>query len=556
MRKNVLALSIAAIIGGLGLAGGANASVVAGTGPFGANIATVTNATELRLQPSGIGHILLVPYFTTQNGNATLLNIVNTDETNGKAVKVRFRGAANSDDVFDFQVYLSPGDVWAANISQGADGRSKLTTTDNSCTIPASVNASFVTDRLPSTMTDAEKAAQTREGYVEIFNMADIPVNTGDATKVDTLYDAIKHVNGVAPCGTQLTGRVGTDFTGATAADVEKDAVNRGFDTPSTGLMANWTIINVPEAASYSGAATAIAATTAGGAAARGNIVFFPQTAGNVAGFVANVTDGNINVAGQANVFTADPLLRTAGVTGEGAGFTAPAIKIANYDLPDLSTPYTRATATGTATAPATQALALTASITKTALINEFLTDDAISAATDWVFSLPTRRYSIALDYRAGATINNLRVTNDAFVAGNDALDINSTVVTSGQICSVMQAGAIKLYDRSEQTPASSTDFVISPGTPAAPLSICGETSVLSFNAGGVSAASVLGGAVTRKDVDGPYADGWAIINTVPQTATVGLPVLGQSFMKATNPGVAGGTNGNFGISFDHRFKN
>jgi len=172
------------------------------------------------------------------------------------------------------------------------------------------------------------------------------------------------------------------------------------------------------------------------------------------------------------------------------------------------------------------------------------------------VFSLPTRRYSIALDYRAGATINNLRVTNDAFVAGNDALDINSTVVTSGQICSVMQAGAIKLYDRSEQTPASSTDFVISPGTPAAPLSICGETSVLSFNAGGVSAASVLGGAVTRKDVDGPYADGWAIINTVPQTATVGLPVLGQSFMKATNPGVAGGTNGNFGISFDHRFKN
>ena len=64
-----------------------------------------TTATVLQPTPDGIGHILLVPYFSTNNGNTTLLSIVNTDVTNGKAVKVRFRSAANSDDIFDFQVY-------------------------------------------------------------------------------------------------------------------------------------------------------------------------------------------------------------------------------------------------------------------------------------------------------------------------------------------------------------------------------------------------------------------------------------------------------------------
>ena len=38
-------------------------------------------------------------------------------------------------------------------------------------------------------------------------------------------------------------------------------------------------------------------------------------------------------------------------------------------------------------------------------VINEFITDPAIAANTDWVFSLPTRRYSVAVDYRTTATV-------------------------------------------------------------------------------------------------------------------------------------------------------
>ncbi|MBK9219239.1 MAG: hypothetical protein IPL70_12975 [Uliginosibacterium sp.] len=118
MKMKFLALSVALALGGV--AGTANAAIT--------------------VQQDGIGHSLVVPYFTTQSGQHTYLNIVNTDTINGKAVKVRFRGALDSDDIFDFQVFLSPGDVWVADVQPTADGKgTALFTSDNSCTPPKNV---------------------------------------------------------------------------------------------------------------------------------------------------------------------------------------------------------------------------------------------------------------------------------------------------------------------------------------------------------------------------------------------------------------------------------
>ena len=201
MKKNVLALSIATMIGGLGFTGAASA--------------------ELSVNANGDGHILMVPYYTVQDGNVTAFNIVNTDAKNGKAVKVRFRGASNSDDVLDFQVFLSPGDVWTAAVTADANGLAQLVTADNSCTVPKielNTPVPFIKDRLTKAgWTDADKNAQTREGYIEILNMADIDptkqynATTGqvksngtsivaDGSAASALYTATKHVNGVAPC--------------------------------------------------------------------------------------------------------------------------------------------------------------------------------------------------------------------------------------------------------------------------------------------------------------------------------------------------------------------
>jgi len=246
MRKNLIAMSVATLVAGLGMAGGAAAAVLLDNG--GATISP-SNATFQTVQAGGIGHQLIIPYFNTQLGNATLFQLVNTDGVNGKAVKVRFRGASNSDDLFDFQVYLSPNDVWTANVSQdAATGLSILTTNDKSCTIPAVNAQTFVTARLPQAAngwSDAERAEQTREGYIEIFNMADVPpLSISPATgapvaPANPLFTAIKHVNGVPPCSGVAIANLANEPLGVHRGDRAALVVRRQDGQAGGGILAD-----------------------------------------------------------------------------------------------------------------------------------------------------------------------------------------------------------------------------------------------------------------------------------------------------------------------------
>jgi len=563
MKKSVLALSITAAVAGLGFAGGAQAMVT---------VEGATGLSDLYLNGDGVGHILMVPYFTAQADNSTLINLVNTDTINGKAVKVRFRGAGNSDDIYDFQVFMSPGDVWSAAISKGADGVAKFTTTDATCSKPSAsvLNAtSFVTARLDPSLTADGKANATREGYVEIFNMGDIPrsdlgtpeqrhpyqpVGTndagpdGDGDAVNDLYQAIKHVGSVAPCtGAAWAALDTTNLANAAAAKAA------GLLPPSTGLMGNWTIINVVSAAAWSGSAVAVQSALAAvppfaPQPVLGNVVYWPQTSDPV-GVPA------------INNYTADPLLRSTAVYNAAyASDGTPAVVAAFYDLPDLSTSYTAFGAGNSLI----QAANITNAIAATGATNEFLTNTAINASTDWVFSMPTRRYSTALDYAAIAGADDGRRFSDLFgplgwnsvAAGtftNAFFNASNTLVTSRIIC--VKGITVKVYDREENTLTGSTSVVVSPSSPADPLSFCGEDAVLSINNGGIQAGGTgaLKAAVAVKDLDVTYRDGWMKLTTPSATAlpagwTRGLPVLGSSFARAW----AGPQS--FGASWTHRF--
>ncbi len=486
MKKNVLALSITAALVGLGFAGGAQAIVTIGTGAAG----------NLALGTDGIGHMLVVPYYSAQVANSTLLSITNTDTTNGKAVKVRFRGAANSDDVYDFQVFMSPGDVWTANVSKGADGRASLTTTDKSCTKPASVNGSFVTARLDSTLSGDALANQTREGYVEMFNMADIPPGSA-------LFTAIKHVGGVPPCSGAAWTALDTNLADLAAANAA------GLALPTTGLMGNWIIINVADAGAWSGSATPILAYQIGGVPSTGNLVYWPQTAAPV---------------GLADAYTADPLLRGA----------TPVVAPGMYDLPDMSTPYTA----GAAGNPLQQASMLSMSVATRRIINEYLTNSAINATTDWVLSSPTRRYSVALNYATGARVYSVLTPTEFYTSAN-------TVVLNRQIC--VNGSTPSYWDQEEGAPTSPTAVVISPNTPDAPIVFCGEANVLAINNGAATVPSgTLKATVARSALDtGSFKAGWASFSSVGLGA--GLPIMGSAFERATAP------TGTFGATFDHR---
>jgi hypothetical protein len=488
MKKHIIALGVAAAMGGF-----------AGT-------ASAQSANTLEFNPLGVGHILIVPYFSTQDGNVSALNIVNTDTVNGKAIKVRFRGASNSDDIYDFQVFLSPSDVWTAGISRGSDGRSMLATTDKSCTLPFNVNGSFIVDRVATAAQAGDRNAETREGYIEVLNMGDI-YDGGAGTNSRALYNATKHVSGVAPCTTSVLSAI-TRENSATY-----------LRNPTTGLMANWTIINTTRVVAYSGEAAAIEARNAStGVTGTGAIVYWDQRSTGI-----SPADAAAN--------TADPLLVGS----------SPWVSPARYDLPDLSTPYTAGTST-----PTVQAWELSNAIAARQIVGEFYNLASVGAATDWVVSFPTRRYFAAVRYTgsgAPAPVYNSSSLNIYFNSGNTEMGSVSGAGRAFQLCQRFGLNAVAFWDR-EETPRITDNIVISPGTPTS-LSLCGEVSVVGLNGAG-AAASATFGALTRTDVSNGFVEGWGSV-TVPSAD--GLPVLARQFTRVNNTQ----SNVYYGLSYSAR---
>jgi len=489
-------------------------------------------------------------------------------------VKVRFRGAANSDDVFDFQVFLSPADVWAAMISKDvATGKAKLTTSDVSCTKPTNVNATFSTVRLDPSLTGDAAANGTREGYIEIISMADIPktntvynvIQTSSTDTANPLYTAIKHVKGVAPCTgsafTALDSASGSTTTMARLTNAQATlTANNTVGTagtaaaygliPSTGgLMANWSIINTVSQAAWSGEAYAFGENSAKGVPGSGMLVnYFPQTATALS-------------AAEASLYTADPLflsgsaVYTYNKTSQALAFVpttvAAATTPARYDLPDVSTPFDpthEATADVTLNAvaykaaPTTAMMAFQSVLGKASVVAEFATESAINGSTDWQFSMPTRRYAVAMAYNKISSTDDGRRFNGIYqesanLATNAFNVLNTSVTTNNIIC--VNGSSPKAYDREENTATSGV--VLSPQV-LGQVAFCGEASILAWNNGQVSSA--IKGNITVYPIDvSPFTSGWAKMTTTTKASdnstTVNLPFVGGAFMKATN-GVQG----------------
>jgi hypothetical protein len=527
-----------ALAAGLLLPGLAGADVIAGTGqPGNANLGE-SQARRIALSSSLAGHILLLPYFNVQDGHATLLSISNFDTRNGKALKLRFRGAGNADVLFDMTVLLAPGDVWTALVRAGADGVAELVTEDASCTMPRLQSGqpqAFTMGRLHPLWPAAQRASNTREGYAEIITLADIPAAAvyGTAgTRESSLFANIRHGGaGVPPaCGDAVLREalVQTNHTneGATAL--------LGFAGPTAGISGRWSILHVPRTTTFSGTMQALMAVDAAGAPARANFVLFPQTGESYSGAIDAVT--------------ADPLFRseafasksTLGVTGRRVA--GPAIVAAFFDLPDLSTPYS----VGPAAPQAAQQQAAQASgaLAATQLRNDYAVDAVISGKTDWTFSLPTQRYSVAMDYRTAPT--QPRYTQVPPAGAQYFHDSNITVNPHQLDQSCVNFPSADFLDRSGRIKGPFTF----PGASPVLTRFCGATSVLSIADPG---SSVLAGEVARTDsLSHAFTSGWGEFRLRDDSSGVGVPVLGHSFMRATNPAAAPGISGTYGLVYEH----
>lgn len=144
-------------------------------------------ANAVNTNPEGLGEALVYSHFTTRNNISTLLSVVNTTDK-AKVVKVRFLEGKNSAEVLDFNLFLSPKDVWTASITaSAATGGARVDTTDRSCISPEVIRASGYNFVNFTYVGDSDSSLdRTREGYVEIIEMATI---TGTAA-ADVTHNA------------------------------------------------------------------------------------------------------------------------------------------------------------------------------------------------------------------------------------------------------------------------------------------------------------------------------------------------------------------------------
>lgn len=598
MKKSVMAIGVAAL---LGMSAAHAVQYFEPHSIFnGGHVGDANKATNMgAVVPGGIGHVLFTPYYSTVNGNTTLISLVNTDQVYGKAVKVRFRGAANSDDVLDFTVLLSPGDVWTASIEPSLTKNARILSPDSSCVLPRQMppdNAvDFRTFRLDPKLSDDARALHTREGYIEFLNMADISPwqsrASGTAAKAVagtkySIFSNAKHTDNKAPCDPEVAAWLVND----TALN-DTTAKEYGLLPPTGGLFGNWAIFNNVSITSYGGGHYASAAT--GGSA---RLIFAPQSSTLVGDTVAAEN-------------TADPILNKDALWGaaqtfggaareKGKQVAEPVIKAQWLDLPDLSTPYTSADISSGAFTSRLRSFSLSKALEASSVSNEFVATPSTASvpfSTDWVFSQPTRRYQVALAYSAEGSgernmpvnaqpastygtqyffgsLNNVSPTgtgNENTIVGNMTLGTRSIngVSTGDFLCAKSKLGG---SNREEASITTVGDF--SPAPVAGAAYICGETATLSFNS---DVSKVLHSALANQHVkvtvgtggSSVVQAGWATLSFKQDDQTVakatktfggsvttnqvnGLPVIGYAATSFTN----GRTNGNFGDAIEHRY--
>lgn len=429
-------------------------AVVAGLAGV-AGLVNVSNA--LNVNPDGLGQVLIYPYYTVNAGNSTLVSVVNTTD-DVKAVKVRFLEGRNSQEVLDFNLYLSPFDVWTgAVIDRGnGTGPAYLITNDNSCTVPRIKNnpqypngVPFVNFEYANNNDDGGpyEVERTREGHIEMIEMGRV-VNNGDASEfapeptVGSRSAIDREANPAQFAAAALaTAAVHNQNTGIpnNCARIEQawsaggqwafDA-NLDIDTPNGGLFGAGSIIDTSNGTNLAYNADAIE------------------------GFFVSESFANLH----ANPGTVDPTLADAQSSDAGE---ATAVIFDNGQL--LQFTYVGALAGRDA---------VSAVFMHNEIYNEFNTSAGVEADSEWVITFPTKRLHVEeIDQ-----FDKLPFTSDYL--GDDA-PYNNLIGACEPI-------AVSFYDREERVPGNIPDeLIFSPPPPnveAPGLNLCFEAQVVTFN--------------------------------------------------------------------------
>ena len=228
------------------------------------------------VNPGGLADALIYGYYNVRDNFATFFTVTNT-ATYGVRARIRFREAATqtatsagdpmvsagcdngSQEVLDFDICLTPGDMWSGVIQTGSNGAGLLTSPDTDTYVqtqiastgtpnpavifptayPAGVSFKFGTNNVVTSIT----ADQTREGYFEVIGERLLNTNCGGSSSNKCTCGDLLDVkeDGVTPIP---TADLSEPFQGLPVGNV---------------LMGHTYIVNLSEATTFAYAATALA---------------------------------------------------------------------------------------------------------------------------------------------------------------------------------------------------------------------------------------------------------------------------------------------------------
>jgi len=484
---------------------------------------------------TGLGDVGLIPYYTVRDQYDTNISVVNTSDTYVVSFKIRFREGSNSRDARDFNVFLSPNDVWTATVSMGDNGVPYIQTADTSCTAPW-----ITTNR----QTGFVVVGQTAGGQpIKQIDMTTIGYAGGSVFVPDDGPSSIER-----------------------AQEGYVEVIEMGVALPDPSVLASYAVHGPTQdcatlAGVYAPVNNEIVVTGSGigcevpvaqiGDTVSGNAAFQAEFCEplNVLKVASNLIKVDEGVAAGMPVSILSNFYNPTGVDDP----TAPAPGDLSEDPqsinPNLNSADPAASVQIADGLPITASFfgnqnpgadAVSSLISATDVINEYAVCGAAVAQNAWVLTFPTKNFYVDVFENPAAPI----------VPFENPYDNGVSCVTVGY----------EYFDREEGSPDNPIGEVLPSPPPVVvipPNSVCDESLVLNFGT-----ESLLGSQHNYiVELEDGFTSGWMRLN-FPFAGTIfddsgigftGLPTIGFS-MKTLNNGVVDNALRSYGISSVHAY--
>lgn len=558
------------------------------------------NAHAVNLATDGVGEVAIAPYYTVRDGWSTLINLTNTQNV-PVIVQVRFHEALNSRDVLDFRVALSAFDVFTGVVREAEDGSGPVFVPtdapnddgDYTCTIPSVVATPGREQPLsiggfqgPTNGDDDEGPLgvdRLREGYIEFIVGGYAEDNGGAVRAAGT--DIVNVGAAIEDHDCAALDIAFNDINNPNTGDQRILETARQVGEPINALKFNFRLLN-PER----GVEAGNAATTWANFFNPGEVIAAIQDAGpdGVAGTADdNVVEPADNATcditrGVERIDSADAGLTPRGtqdwVPGDATltscqnlitaqreyQFLEPSLNdafpvVANWwddaynsavtAVPTYVNPTTGDTVETLGVlafdpTPAARGVdAMSATIQRSVVFNEWSNNDAFGVSTDWVVTQPTKGFYVDIDLTGtNITTNGLQSALNSerlealvdfdgdgtfeeadvpYAPYQSAWEESAAGAQDARSCNEV---SFTFYDRAEQTGQAPTGGVIV--SPAPPVTVetdelCYEANVVTFNgmttfsdAGGIAALNRLN--IVTNDAGSGLPDavaGWMLMS-------------------------------------------